>query len=95
MLLVKRYEQLCFHKQPVGEYPNEIPNQCLDRNGDVIQVGSYVKAVHGEAMLHGVEGIVKQIFSYEEAGYHIKLVTLGGKAFDDDYNPLFFEVIRR
>ena len=60
-----------------------------------MRVGSYVRAVHGEAMLHGVEGFVEQIFSYEEAGYHIKLVTLGGKAFDGDYNPLFFEVIRR
>lgn len=90
---VEQYQQECFFKWQEQKHANECLEQCHDRNGNEIRIGNYVRAVYGEPRLKNIEGIVTELFSYEEAGYRMKLVSIGGIMIADYMNPIFFEVV--
>lgn len=89
------YEQLNFHNKAKREVTNVFPEECHDRNGNVIRVGDYVRAVRGEDYIKNVEGYVEQILPHEEMGSYMVISSTTGRILESHANPLFYEVVNK
>ena len=94
VISVIRYEQLTIDMLLGVKQPNvQKDESCFDSNGNQIKIGDYVTAVSGEARENGIEGIVKEIFFYEESGPKIKISTYCGRILGMYEDPLCYVVI--
>ena len=89
------YEQLNFHNKAKREVTNVFPEECRDRNGNMIHVGDYVRAIRGEDYFRNIEGIVEQIIPHEEAGSYMVITSITGRVLESHANPLFYEVVNK
>lgn len=89
------YEQLKFHNVAKREFTNVFPEECHDRNGELVHVGDYVRAVKGEDYIRNIEGYVEQILPYEEAGSYMIISSTTGRILESHANPLFYEVVSK
>lgn len=87
-----RYEQLTFEvtQKPLHQFAKT--DCCFDNEGHEINVGDYVVAAHGDAKQEGIEGIVKEIFFYEDSAPEIKITTYGGRVLKEREDPHYYVV---